>query len=104
MSHSIDLRKRVVAYVTQGGSKTEAVRIFAIGRRTIYNWLKMEDLSPKPAKTRRRKLDKAALAGHVRAYPDAILRERAAHFGVRVNAIWVALQQLNIRKKNDALR
>lgn len=104
MSYGIDLRKRVVSYVAQGGTKTEAAKIFSVGRRTIYRWLGSEDLSPKPAKTRRRKLDKSALAAHVRAYPDAILRERAAYFGVRVNAIWVALQQMDIRKKNDSLR
>jgi hypothetical protein len=37
-------------------------------------------------------LDKAALAAHVRDFPDALLKERAAHFGVHINAIWVALK------------
>jgi transposase len=101
MSYSIDFRKRVVSYIKEGGSKTEAARIFAIGRDTIYRWLSADDLTPRPAKTRQRKLDKTSLAAHVRDYPDLILRERAAHFGVRINSIWVALQKLNIRKKND---
>jgi transposase len=104
MSYSLDFRKRVIAYIQEGGSKVDAARIFAVGRDTIYRWLAAKDLSPKPAKTRRRKLDKAALAAHVRAYPDAILRERAAHFGVRINSIWVAMGRLNISKKNDTLR
>ena len=47
--------------------------------------------------------DKQELAEHVRAHPDMLLRERAAHFGVRVNAIWVALKRLRIAKKNEAL-
>src|SRR5665213_2028008 len=101
MSYSVDLRERVVEYVSKGGSKAEAARIFVIGRDTIYRWLSADDLSPRPAKTRKRKLDKAALAAHVRDYPDWVLRERAAHFGVRINSIWSALQTLRISKKND---
>ena len=98
------MRERAVSFVRSGGSQSEASQIFGVTRRTVYHWLRREDLTPRPAKTRHRKLDKAELARHVRDYPDALLRERAAHFGVHVNAIWVALRQMNIVKKNDALR
>jgi transposase len=104
VSYSVDIRKRVLAYISQGHTKYEASDVFGVGRATIYRWLSAEDLSPKPAKTRRRKLDKVALATHVREHSDMILRERAEHFGVRTNAIWVALRQLGISKKNDAIR
>lgn len=103
MTYSLDLRERAVSYVRSGGSQAEASRIFGVTARCLYNWLKRDDLRPKAHGTRRRKLDKSALAAHVRAYPDALLRERAEHFGVQVNAVWVALRQLDIRKKNDAL-
>lgn len=101
MSYSLDFRQRVVSYVKEGGSKAEASRLFGIERRTLYHWLSAKDLSPRPAKTRKRKLDKGALAAHVRDYPDWVLRERAEHFGVHINAIWSALQTLRITKKND---
>ena len=104
MSYSVDLRERVVSYVRGGGSRTQAAQLFQVGRTTLYRWLNSSDLRPKPAKERRRKLDKAALAAHVRDYPDALLRERAAHFGVHINAIWVALKKLKITKKNDEIR
>ncbi len=103
MSYSIDLRERVVNYVRNGGSLAAAAKLFQVGRATIYRWLGAPDLQPKPAKERKRKLDKAALAAHVRDFPDALLRERAAHFGVTINAIWVALKKLAITKKNDQI-
>jgi transposase len=82
MSYSVDLRERVVSYVRGGGSPTEAARLFRVSRTPLHRWLGAPDLRPKPAKERRRKLDKAALAAHVRDFPEALLRERAAHFGV----------------------
>ena len=105
MSYSIDLRKRVVEYVSKGGNQIEAVKIFGVNRRTIYNWLHRKNLSPTPAKTRKRKLDKAALLRHVQQHPDALLRERALHFAVHINAIWTALKKMDIsNKKNNLLR
>ena len=103
MSYSIDLRRRVVEFVKQGGAKTEAARVFNISRVTIYDWLQRSDLAPKARGPCDRKLKKDELAAHVRAYPDAFLRERAAHFGVRTSTIWAALQKLGMRKKNDPL-
>jgi transposase len=103
MTYSVDLRERVVSYVENGGLKSEAARVFNVGRRTVHRWLAADDLQPRPAQQRHRKLDKAALAAHVRDHDDMLLRERAAHFGVHVNAIWVALRQMDIRKKNDEI-
>jgi len=97
----MDLRERAIKYVRDGGSQAEAGRLFGVTSRTIYNWLHRDNLAPTVVSTRRRKLDKRALAAHVRDYPDALLRERAAHFGVRVNAVWVALGRMKIVKKND---
>lgn len=99
MTHGIELRERVLSYIEEGGSHAVAARLFKVTPRTIYNWRQRQDLSPKVHGARRRKLDKAALALHVKNHPDALLRERAEHFGVRVNAIWVALQAMKIVKK-----
>ncbi len=104
MSYGVDLRERVVSYVRGGGSRAQAALLFQVGRATICRWLNATDLHPRPALERRRKLDKSALAAHVRDFPDALLKERAAHFGVHINAIWVALKKLKVTKKNDAIR
>lgn len=86
--------------MSEGGSKRDAARLFNISPNTVYEWLKLgEDLSARPATTRKRKIDKEALARHVRENPDALLRERAAHFGVHVNAIWVAMRRMGFVKK-----
>ena len=101
MSYSIDLRERVLDYVRGGGSQLEASVMFQVSRKTIYNWIHRSDLSSRPRTEWQGKLDKLKLAAHVRDHPDALLRERAVHFGVRANTVWYALQRMNIRKKND---
>ena len=99
MSYSYDMRKRAVSLVRGGSSQLEISRIIGITRRTLYNWLHADDLHPRPAKSRHRKIDKVALAAHVRDYPDALLRERAQLFGVHVSCISRALKRLHIHKK-----
>lgn len=104
MTYSLDFRRCAVAYVRDGGSQAACCRAFKIDRKTLYHWFHADDLRPKASGPRHRKLDKAALAADVRDHPDAFLRERAARFGVHVSNISRALRQLEIRKKNDALR
>ena len=70
----------------------------------MYDWLQRESLEPKKPSGRKRKLLKEALAADVRERPDALLRERAAHFKVGINTVWVALQQMNISKKRHCTR
>ena len=104
MTYSLDMRERAIGFVQSGGSQAEASRIFGVTTRTLRYWLARNDLAPKVCGPRRRKLDKAKLAAHVRTHPDALLRERAAEFGVSSVAIFKALRQLDICKKNDAVR
>ena len=103
MTYSLDLRERAVSYVRNGGRQADAIRLFQIDRKTLYHWLHAPSLAPKVCGLRRGKLDKVALAAHVLDVPDALLRERAAAFGVSSVAIFRALRQMDIRKKNDAL-
>lgn len=104
MTYSIDMRERAVEFVRDGGTQAECCRLFKIDPKTLYHWLRAKDLSPKRHGPRRRKLSKQALAAHVRDYPDALLRERAAHFGVSHQSVWVALRAMDIGKKNDEVR
>ncbi len=107
MAYSMDLRQRVVNYVLQAESAVEvavqkASKRYEVSRATIYRWLARKDLQPTVVKRRQRKLDDAALTQHVRDYPDARLKDRAAHFGVHTSAIGFTLKRLKItRKKNN---
>jgi transposase-like protein len=42
MPYSLDLRKRIVAAVNNGMTKSKACLTFNICRQTLYNWLALE--------------------------------------------------------------
>ena len=101
MTYSIALRKRVLSFVSGGGSKLEAARRFEISVWCVNDWCTREDLGPKPHGRRHRKLDWDALNQHIKEHPDAVLRERAARFDVHINAIWYACQELGLSHKKN---
>ena len=96
MTYSIDLRKRVVVFVIDGGSKAEASRRYKVSLWCVNDWCKREDLTPQQQKGRKRKLDWEALSRHIQEYPEALLRERGRHFGVHTNTIWYANRQMKV--------
>lgn len=104
MTYSLDLRKKVLSFISDGGSKSEAVRVFKISRDTLYRWLGADDLAPKPSGLRNRKLNKKALKKHIEDHPDMFLHERAEEFGVHTSSISRALKTLGIVKKRTGIR
>jgi len=106
MTYSLDLRKRVVAHVKSGKTKVSASHIFGVSLWCVNDWCSRPNIAPKLQPIRRkRKLDWNALKNHVHDHPDALLRERAAHFGVHIHAIFYAMKQMNLtRKKKPSLR
>jgi putative transposase len=99
MPYSLDLRKRVVNFVEQGGSISKAAQIYQVGRATIYRWLSRADLNPTRVTRRQRKLDWDALRKDVEQNPDSKLADRAQKFGVRTNAIFYALNKMKVTRK-----
>ena len=101
MSYSLDLRQRVVGFVNQGGSKAEASRRFNVSLWCVNDWCQRDDLTPNTSSGRPRKLNWDALEKDIKENPDKLLRERAESFGVWINSVWYACQQLQVtRKKN----
>ena len=104
MTYSTDLRRRVIARVRSGDSKSAACRLFGISRSTLHSWLNRADLSPSQNGFRHRKLNRKDFERHVADHPDALQRERAAHFKVSANSIRHALKRMGAtRKKTDPL-
>src|SRR4028118_2299951 len=99
MSYSLDLRKRVVDYVENGGRIARATGLFQVGRATIYRWLGRTELRAIKVKRRKRKLDWKALENDVKENPDARLIDRAKKFKVRPSARSYALKEMKITRK-----
>jgi transposase len=103
MTYSVDLRERVVTFVKQGRSKSEAARRFKVSRWCVYNWLERETLEPeKQGCPGPWKLNPEALEAHVEAYPDAYQHERGAALGVSRHVVLYGLKRLGIRRKKNA--
>lgn len=105
MRYSVDLRKRVLQFIKEGGSKSQAARTFKVCRASIYIWLKMDDISAyqRPGPRKPHKLERKALSAHVEDYPDKTHSERARHFGVSRHCIWYNLRTLKISRKKKRL-
>jgi len=93
MTYSTDFRRRVIARVQSGDSKSAACRLFGISRSTLHSWLNRADLSPSQGGFRHRKLDRRDFERHVAEHPDALQHERAAHFRVSTSSIRHALKR-----------
>jgi putative transposase len=105
---SIDLRERVIAFIENGGKKLEASRRFDVCRPTIDSWLLLKKETgslanpPLPARSWR-KLNPEVLLAYVKAHPDGMLEDYAAHFHTSSSGIWRALKRLKITRKKRQL-
>lgn len=103
MSYSIDLRERVIKFIEEGGSKSEASRIFDVTRKAIYSWIKKKasngTLKDSPPKRRWKKLEPDALKKYIEANPDFTLKDYGRHFGASAPSVCLALRRLKITQK-----
>lgn len=104
MRCSRDLRKRVIAFIRGGGSKTEAAWRFQVSRASVYRWVAARDglAYERPGPKGPRRLDWGVLRAHVAQYPDHTQKERARHFGVSRHCLWYGLQRLGLSRKKNA--
>ena len=100
MTYSVDLRKKVVGFVHEGGSQAEAARRFDVSLWCVRNWLARKDLRPEQKGVpRQRKLDRDPLRARVRDHLDATLQEYAVFYGVDRSVIGKALKCMKITRK-----
>jgi putative transposase len=107
-AYSEDLRKRVMGFLKNGGSKAEAVRRFAVSKGSVARWEKrLRETGKVAAHTQGRKrgvskVAAAALQDYVTAHPDQNLIEIGEHFGVSSVMIWKRLKQIGFTFKKRA--
>ena len=77
MPYSLDLRHKVINFVENGGTITEAAHTFGIGRASIYRWLSRPKLSATKVKYRRRQLDCKELEKDVKQNPELIISRQS---------------------------
>ena len=83
MVYSLDLRKRALEYLANGGKYVEASEIFGVTSRTLANWrLRQErnDLASKMRGSKPSKIQNEQLKKYVEEHPDKLLREIAEEF------------------------
>lgn len=105
MAYGKDLRERVVGFVQNGGSKTEAAKRFSVSRAIVYIWMKAESFLPqKTGPKGHSKLQAEKLKQLIETKPDAYLDELALELDVSAFTVAYGLQRLGIsRKKNHAV-
>jgi transposase len=103
MSYSIDLREKLIRYLSEGNSQRRAAKVFGVDPFTVNKWNKMykttgslEDSKPKRSF---KKIDPEKLKQFVEENPDAYLIEIAPTFCCTADAIGKALRRLNITRK-----
>lgn len=101
MTYSVDLLKKVVDFVHDGGSQAEAARRFDVSLWCVRDWRARKDLRPRQrGVARQRKLDLERLRAHVCDHPDATLQEqRALYCGIDRSVVGKALKKMKITRK-----
>ena len=108
MSYSSDLRQKVIEFIEQGNNKRDAAKVFGIGERTIYSWIKQlrdhGNLNKKSYFKNNPKIDEISLRRAVEESPDYFLREFALKFNVTSVGIWKALKRMRITLKKKTTK
>lgn len=102
MVYSLDLRKKALDYIANGGSRLEASKIFGVTIPTLANWLsrqKQQDLASRMKGSKPSKIDNEKLKKYIEDHPDSYLREIAVVFNSTLQAVFYACKRLNITLK-----
>jgi putative transposase len=103
-AYPVELRERIVAFVEKGGRKTDAARLFGVGRDTVYRFVgaaRRGSLAPKPQGGSAKRFTSERLRQQVRACPSATLEAHGRVLGVSHSAVWKRLRQLAITLKKN---
>jgi len=103
MAYSKDFRERALAYMDEGHTYKELYEAFKIHPSAIESWRKLlaetGSLEPQYRKTRKRKIDLEKLQQAIEEKPDAYLSELAKPFNCTPQAVFYALEKIDVTVK-----
>ena len=105
-AYSIDLRKRVLLQLEQGGTMIRVAQMYKISFMTLSRWKNRAKEGQLEAfdnsKRRARKLEEGALRAHIKAYPDATLKEIGEHFNAAASSVYARIKTLGFTYKKKS--
>ena len=103
MAYSVELRKKVMEYLSAGHTQREASGVFHISLNTVNKWSQRYQKTGKLADEKPyrtfRKLDPEKLEAYMEAHSDAYLKEIGVVFGCTDMRVHKALKRLKIPRK-----
>ena len=100
--YPLELRRRIVEFVGEGGSKAEAARRFKVSRMTVHRYARQcreGRLEPKPQGGSAERFADESLRRELRSRPDATLAEHGRALGVSHVAVWKRLRRMAVTLK-----
>lgn len=105
--YSIDLRKKVIDYISKGNSQKSASKVFAIHKNTINRWwirYKSEGVfAPKIRLGLKSRVDKNELEEFVKNNPNTTLSAAGIKFGITAWQVGRILKKLGFSYKKKRL-
>ena len=107
MAYSKDYRKRVLEYLEEGHTQTEAQKVFKVGSTTIKAWRKLlsekGNLEKRPLKREARVYKSDKLCAYMEEHPQALLKEIAKYFGGSTSGANSALarERITLKKRQS---
>lgn len=103
MAYSVDTRKMVLAYVTNGHTIAQTEKELGVSETAIRRWEKVlretGSLEDKEPQRKPLKLDNDELKAYISEHPDAYFTEIAEHFGCSDEGVRKACKRLGITRK-----
>jgi transposase len=101
--YSLDLRKKVIDYISQGNTQKQTSQVFGIHKNTINRWCvrnqKEASYAPRPRLGHKSKVDKLAMEAFVKTNPNIKLSELGGRFGISSWHAGRILKKLGFRYK-----
>lgn len=104
-SYSLDLRKKVINFISHGNTQRSATKIFDLNKSTINRWWaryqKEGHISPRKNLGAKPKIDKTKLIEYVNEHPNSRLVDISYIFKISTTAIFHYLKKLGFSYKKN---